>query len=521
MERPSPSAADGRRVEADRPSEAHRSRRRLSSSRSAASRSSSRCSASSCSSRARRSRCSEPRTLDSGGPSCESATALNATPGALAARGRRRRVPDVTSSPSSRRASVAFYRLDSGARRRSQPVPGLGASDRRRPPRAASLGHSRRRRSQRRARLADAGALRPAVRRRRSLKDVVHRGASRAAIVDARSRRARRSARCSYVEQDGQKFVAGLRRRRRDRATGGRTPRARSDARALRARATAPRSRRSASAATARCWPAPIAGRVYHWELAAEPRLTDISPVSTRPITALEWMLGGNSWVAGAEDGSLSGWLRAPPPTDGDRDGAGAHLRAAGRAGRRPWRCRAASAASRRSAATATIVLRHQTSERVAGDAAAARAGERGAHHAEGRRPARRSRSGALRRYALVNPHPEISWKTLFGKVWYEGYAEAGVRLAVDRRDRRHRAEVQPRAAHLRHDQGHALRDAVRGSAGGARRALHLAVRRSRRSARRSSRPSRSWRRCRASSSASWPVCTWRRWSSGTSSRCC
>lgn len=31
-------------------------------------------------------------------------------------------------------------------------------------------------------------------------------------------------------------------------------------------------------------------------------------------------------------------------------------------------------------------------------------------------------RSGVLRHWGLDNPHPEISWKALFGKVWYEGY---------------------------------------------------------------------------------------------------
>ena len=29
-------------------------------------------------------------------------------------------------------------------------------------------------------------------------------------------------------------------------------------------------------------------------------------------ITALEWVLGGKSWIAGAEDGSISAWFRAP-----------------------------------------------------------------------------------------------------------------------------------------------------------------------------------------------------------------
>ena len=31
---------------------------------------------------------------------------------------------------------------------------------------------------------------------------------------------------------------------------------------------------------------------------------------------------------------------------------------------------------------------------------------------------------GEIDRFALANPHPEVSWHTLFGKVWYEGYAK-------------------------------------------------------------------------------------------------
>ena len=76
-------------------------------------------------------------------------------------------------------------------------------------------------------------------------------------------------------------------------------------------------------------------------------------------------MLGGNSWVAAAEDGSLSGWLRAPVADGAARDGAGAHVRAAGA------RRSSALALSGRERSFATvgrdgaIVLRHQTSERV------------------------------------------------------------------------------------------------------------------------------------------------------------
>ena len=35
--------------------------------------------------------------------------------------------------------------------------------------------------------------------------------------------------------------------------------------------------------------------------------------------------------------------------------------------------------------------------------------------------------------FAIDAPHPEITWKTLFGKVWYEGYDQPGAGLAVVR----------------------------------------------------------------------------------------
>ena len=93
-------------------------------------------------------------------------------------------------------------------------------------------------------------------------------------------------------------------------------------------------------------------------------RLTDISPVSSRPITALEWMLGGNSWVVGAPKTEPSRAGCARRSATASRDGAGAHLRAAGRAGRGPG-----AVGRERSFATVgrdgDIVLRHQTSERV------------------------------------------------------------------------------------------------------------------------------------------------------------
>ena len=118
------------------------------------------------------------------------------------------------------------------------------------------------------------------------------------------------------------------------------------------------------------------------------------------------------------------------------------------------------------------------TSERIAARLPGhGRAGRRRPAHAQERRhprqAGRRPRSRATRSATRT---PRSRWRALFGKVWYEGYAQARVRLAVDRRHRRLRAEVQPDAADLRHAQGHGLRAALRDPARRPRRALHLAV---------------------------------------------
>jgi ABC-type uncharacterized transport system permease subunit len=52
-------------------------------------------------------------------------------------------------------------------------------------------------------------------------------------------------------------------------------------------------------------------GSVFHWELEQEPRLTDVSPVSSERVTSLDWVLGGVSFVAGDARGGVSGWFRA------------------------------------------------------------------------------------------------------------------------------------------------------------------------------------------------------------------
>ena len=224
----------------------------------------------------------------------------------------------------------------------------------------------------------------------------------------------------SYIEQEGQKFVAGLVADDEVRYwwTDAEGAEHRAQLRvAAPQRITHIRVGRNGSLLAGT-----DSGRVYHWELTPEPDLTDISPVSATAVTALEWMLGGNSWVAAAEDRTLSGWLRAPT-LGGGYVMVQAHTFAPQAT---PVVGLALSGRERSFATTGrdgTIVLRHQTSERVlatlptSGPVSAVLITPK----ADGLLTLE---NGALRRFGLQNPHPEISLKTLFGKVWYEGYAE-------------------------------------------------------------------------------------------------
>ena len=313
--------------------------------------------------------------------------------------------------------SMVFHRVDTGARATEAPVPGLGTATVTSSSRSV-VGHFVA------AGLSDGRASLMQVHYvpqydGQTLKDVTIEVRERAIVtLDDAARPVRQ---LSYIEQDEQKFAAGIVADDEVRYwwTDGEGAEHRAGLRVdAGQRVTHVRIGRNGSllAGTDK-------GRVYHWEVTPEPRLTDVSPVSTTAITALEWMLGGNSWVAAAEDRSLSGWLRAPTA-----DGSGYVMVKAHSFPPQDSPVVGLSLSGReRSFATTgrdgTIVLRHQTSERVLTTLPTS-----GAVSAVLITPKADAlltlESGALRRFALKNPHPEISLKTLFGKVWYEGYAK-------------------------------------------------------------------------------------------------
>jgi phosphate transport system permease protein len=163
-------------------------------------------------------------------------------------------------------------------------------------------------------------------------------------------------------------------------------------------------------------------GRLYHWLFDEEtPRLTDVSPVGDEEITALEFVIGGNSVVVGTAGGEVSSWFRAVMAS-----GTEAMLRAHVFEPQGTAVVGFAMSPRERSFATSgidgSLVLRHQTSERTL-----ARLDEAVSSRLMVVSPKADALyavvDGGLVSFGLENPHPEVSWGTLFGKVWYEGYA--------------------------------------------------------------------------------------------------
>ncbi len=165
------------------------------------------------------------------------------------------------------------------------------------------------------------------------------------------------------------------------------------------------------------------AGHLFNWVYTEEePTLTDVASVAAEPITALEFLIGGNSVVAGTASGQVSSWFRATLADGTEKLVRGHTYEPQGSAvvafAPSP-RDRSFAAAG----ADGSIVLRHQTSERTLARVSAGFTSSRlviapkaDTIFAVG--------AEAFRPIDLRNPHPEISVRALFGKVWYESYAQ-------------------------------------------------------------------------------------------------
>ena len=168
-------------------------------------------------------------------------------------------------------------------------------------------------------------------------------------------------------------------------------------------------------------------GMLRRWEIGRDREPAEV--VRAAPVgvaaTALSFLIGDRTLVVGAADGSVAGWLRVRDPASPDG-----------------WRTRAvhplaahehgvvAVAPSRRGKSFLTadaggaVHLHHSTSEetllRFEGNGRPVTAlvfapKEDGALAAD--------RGGLLRHWRIHSPHPGVTARTLFGPVWYEGYA--------------------------------------------------------------------------------------------------
>jgi phosphate transport system permease protein len=164
-------------------------------------------------------------------------------------------------------------------------------------------------------------------------------------------------------------------------------------------------------------------GNVYHWSVSGDPRLTSVSPVSRSPVSALGFALGETTFLAGTDNGELSAWFAARID---DEDAEGRIVRAH-QFSPQGSDVPVMGASTRDKSFVAVgddgkVTLRHLTSERTLLTLSGGEGAVAVAITPKGDGILLARRDGSLARYAVVNPHPEISWRTLFGKVWYEGY---------------------------------------------------------------------------------------------------
>lgn len=196
-----------------------------------------------------------------------------------------------------------------------------------------------------------------------------------------------------------------------------------------------------------RLFAATTQGTLYHWQLAAalgsEPFATYPSPGAvatslglrsaspadaTRRITALDILIGDQSLIVGYDDGTLEDWLGVRQSSDDVLKRARPvrlfePLSASVVALRPSGRDKTFLAASADGAAelvygtSARTLARYQLGGRPVELFYGAKLTHALAVMSEGA-------EGTIDYRAISNPHPDISWGMLFGKVWYEGYDE-------------------------------------------------------------------------------------------------
>lgn len=172
-------------------------------------------------------------------------------------------------------------------------------------------------------------------------------------------------------------------------------------------------------------------GRIIRWSMGRGSSPTfagsyEVNPGRSDPVTALGFILGGDSLAVGTKSGDVSVWFMAQDPTSAE----GISFKKVHELSSHSYPV-VAMAPSLRNRCLLTadskgnIVLHYVTSERKLLEFSAS-------HHAvkqiafapKANGLVALYENGQLYNWSLHNPHPEVSLKAIFGRVWYEGYAK-------------------------------------------------------------------------------------------------
>ncbi len=162
-------------------------------------------------------------------------------------------------------------------------------------------------------------------------------------------------------------------------------------------------------------------GSVLWWNLAEDQSRPDVASAGSAAITKLSLLIGDRSLVVGDAEGALSVWFQVR------QEDQSFHLTEVRRFPSLPTAVVDVTPSARNKgfvalAADGALGLYYSTNERTlwAGPSGVAQASSVVlAPKADG---AFVTGPGGLVRVDIDNPHPEATWRSFFGKIWYEGY---------------------------------------------------------------------------------------------------
>ncbi len=154
-------------------------------------------------------------------------------------------------------------------------------------------------------------------------------------------------------------------------------------------------------------------------------RVLHSQPLQDAAITQLQMLLGGISLLVGQADGQISQWFPVRNDTDGEQ-----YLQRIRDFSGQSTAINAILPEQRRKgfiavAADNSIGIYHSTAHRLLRVTQTASQIQQLALSPRADRLLIETDSGDMALWHIDNPHPEISWSSLWGKVWYESHSEA------------------------------------------------------------------------------------------------